>query len=79
MNPYWKPIAAGRATGGPNEKLLGHGIYALWGRCDVCNYSGPWDACVAAYRADSQSVICRICWFDGECGALMRAEGWKRV
>jgi hypothetical protein len=79
VNPYWKPIPRERATGGPNEKQLGHGIYALWGRCDACSWSGPWRECVAMYKSNAQSVICDPCWRSADIGALMRAEGWHRV
>jgi hypothetical protein len=60
-------------------KRLGHGLYKLWLRCDMCEWSGPFEqfTVVVNHDFDEDAAICDECARHDDLWQALFALGWR--
>jgi hypothetical protein len=81
VSTFWKPRGRGRiGTAIPAyRKQLGHAVYELWFRCDLCFKSDPFPAAYTWRRGLDESQLCAACDTAAMQDDALRGEGWRRV
>lgn len=76
MNCFWRPIDQQRRVDSAPHKQLGHGLYEMWARCDLCSWSGPIPNFALAVKGGLTAEFCSKCMTDGRTLEDVRAAGW---
>jgi hypothetical protein len=83
MTVFWKPVrSVGQLDAGRTPiKHLGAGLYALWGRCALCDWSGPFERFTMWGHEDhaKAQLICDTCKDDRSARLALEAGGWRYV
>lgn len=79
MSTFWKPVGPRTAVNLGNNpmKLLGHGLYALWARCDLCCYSGAFHEFTLFERRGQSGSVCAQCCGDEVTVRWLLDTGWE--
>jgi hypothetical protein len=79
MTRFWYPLRQRSMAfpdfEGKHFKKLGSGLYQLWGRCDMCAYSGPSQEFDCYTKGCTESLLCLVC--SGRHRNDMLADGWR--
>jgi hypothetical protein len=54
-------------------------VFRLWGRCDACHLSGPFERFIPLYRREQSCVICDVCFGDETLWLLLCGDGWAAL
>lgn len=80
MSTFWKPITTARVMDLPATpcKKLGQGVYALWCRCDLCTWSGPFESFNLLEHPEHAhaSTICDGCRKSEDLMLQLERDGW---
>lgn len=76
MSTFWRPIAESRRVDNASHKQIGHQLYEMWCRCDLCGWSGPSPNFALAAKGGFTAEFCSSCMIDGRKLAELQAEGW---
>ena len=80
MSTFWKPVKSSRVVWGRGNvhKQLGHGLYQLWARCDICCRSGEYGAFNLFERGQESATICDQCDQLDSVHRLLTSDNWVR-
>lgn len=81
MSTFWKPRpnVGPHTPGSPVTKVLGHMVYVLWCRCDLCFASGPSTWYHMWERGQQTSQLCDQCDDQVLAAGELVKDGWSRV
>jgi hypothetical protein len=77
MGTFWYPLPARRASPILEMKAFSGATFALWARCDICFYSGPFREFSVLYRGSEEGVVCGKCGFLPNMHNLLFRAGWR--
>lgn len=81
MSTFWKPLAESdqRLQPGMQVKQLGNRTFALWARCEACQWSGPFHAFCLWERGTEVGFLCGPCNQRQDISGMLKADGWTWV